>query len=959
MEPTITFVTTSENREHKFPSVRLFKNRVGNVILVFLAYWVLFLTFFSPAFFGNYLLAPGDGVVYQLPNFFGEKALWDPLLASGYPLLSDPQVMSWYPPAMIFGHIPGGWNLFVVSAYVLASCFAYGYVYTITGSRLAGFASGLIYGLSGFMMAHLGHTNIIHCAAWLPLIIWSLEKLRHSLNLGWFVAGGVAVAMSFLAGHTQIFVNSLAVAALYVIFFGWNAPISRWRYYPLTLLLVLLGVGLAAIQIFPTAVLAAQSPRMEFAFAEFVSYSYPPSQLPMLIFPAIYGFSNIGVTRYSLQGNSTELAGYIGLLPLMLGAIGFIASRRQKIALFWLSIAVLMFLLTLGGATPLARIIALVPVLKWFRAPARHLLEFGFAVSVLAGIGVAAILRRRVSRRLLLTTGSIVGALMVICLLLLAFGYLNAAAAQQGLGRSNLLPWNNRAVGVPLMVFLAGAPALIFWHQKPHSIPRGMLFLSVLALDLASFGWFYEWRFVSPDKSDLSPPEIAVKYRDILSATNQRLLPVRGTSAGRDEIGPNVSRIWGVPSAGVFSPLILSRYSQLMSMSDLGAVGTAWKNQQDQSLNIMAVRYVLMPENQPREDLHGVSWLGEDMNTWLGQACGQPSQGSVKFNLPQPIRADALGIVGRLACATAITDGQEVVRVNLIDADGNSVSQSLVAGRDMSEWAYDCPGVKDAVNHKRAMIFRSYSARMNENPCEGHQYWSTLRFNGARNIKSLEFQWIAGSGVMILDKVSLINQEAKVSEPISDLLSESNRWRLAEVRGHVRVLENSQAMPRVWLTSEVLTVAPEEALTIVKTSLMPDGRHFEPSRVALLEEPLTMSAQRQEGESSARLINLSHTTMEVETSSATSSFLVTSDVYYPGWQSTVDGAQSHLFKTNYVLRGVALPPGHHVVKFEFQPQPFYYGAVMSVFSIIASLALLFVSYIQARRLKLAENKNRV
>ena len=51
--------------------------------------------------------------------------------------------------------------------------------------------------------------------------------------------------------------------------------------------------------------------------------------------------------------------------------------------------------------------------------------------------------------------------------------------------------------------------------------------------------------------------------------------------------------------------------------------------------------------------------------------------------------------------------------------------------------------------------------------------------------------------------------------------------------------------------------------------------------------------------------------MEVETTSNAPAFLVTSDVYYPGWQATIDDAHTEIFQTNYALRGVQVPPDAH------------------------------------------------
>ena len=113
----------------------------------------------------------------------------------------------------------------------------------------------------------------------------------------------------------------------------------------------------------------------------------------------------------------------------------------------------------------------------------------------------------------------------------------------------SFLPWANPATGVPLLVFVAASVALLYWHRRPHSHARGALLLVVLVLDLASFSWFYEWHYGPPYKVFQTAPLAAVRFRDELTATHQRLLPVRGGTGRVSEIPPNLSKLWQFPSA--------------------------------------------------------------------------------------------------------------------------------------------------------------------------------------------------------------------------------------------------------------------------------------------------------------------------------------------------------------------------------------------------------------------------
>jgi len=181
----------------------------------------------------------------------------------------------------------------------------------------------------------------------------------------------------------------------------------------------------------------------------------------------------------------------------------------------------------------------------------------------------------------------------------------------------------------------------------------------------------------------------------------------------------------------------------------------------------------------------------------------------------------------------------------------------------------------------------------------------------------------------------LVDEGSKTSHPIDSALMDSDAWRLVEEAGAARVYENLRVMPRAWLANEVVNVNPNQALAAIKTGKLPDGRGFDPKRTALVEAPLALNSPNVNSEASATVAALSDTRMEVRTSSATASFLITGDAYYPGWQASIDGQEAPLYRADYAIRGVPLPPGPHTVSFDYRPRSFYAGATISSLTLIA------------------------
>jgi len=72
------------------------------------------------------------------------------------------------------------------------------------------------------------------------------------------------------------------------------------------------------------------------------------------------------------------------------------------------------------------------------------------------------------------------------------------------------------------------------------------------------------------------------------------------------------------------------------------------------------------------------------------------------------------------------------------------------------------------------------------------------------------------------------------------------------------------------------------------------------------------------------------------------SFAVFSEIYYPkSWEVTIDGKPTKMLRVNYLLRGLEIPKGKHIVAFKFRPFSYLTGdTITSIASILVILLSL-------------------
>ncbi len=133
--------------------------------------------------------------------------------------------------------------------------------------------------------------------------------------------------------------------------------------------------------------------------------------------------------------------------------------------------------------------------------------------------------------------------------------------------------------------------------------------------------------------------------------------------------------------------------------------------------------------------------------------------------------------------------------------------------------------------------------------------------------------------------------------------------------GQTVPLPNPYALGNAWFVDEVKYVgnANEEIEAI---------HGLEPSQVAVVDkkfEPVVKSVPS-DSTATIELVAYEPNYLKYEVNSEKGGTVVFSEIYYPGWQSTIDGEEVPHGRADYILRAMNVPAGKHVVEFRFDPK---------------------------------------
>ena len=155
-------------------------------------------------------------------------------------------------------------------------------------------------------------------------------------------------------------------------------------------------------------------------------------------------------------------------------------------------------------------------------------------------------------------------------------------------------------------------------------------------------------------------------------------------------------------------------------------------------------------------------------------------------------------------------------------------------------------------------------------------------------------------------------------------------------KGEKQAQQNPDANGNAWYVQDIKIVnsANEEMQALdslnTKSEVVIDKSHLKRKINFKVEQDSTATIE---------LLNYNVTSLSYQSKTEREQFAVFSEIYYKdGWNAYVDGKLTPHYRVNYVLRGMTVPAGDHIIEFKFEPKVIQQGQIISIFS----YAMLFL-----------------
>jgi hypothetical protein len=847
---------------------------------------------------------------YELPlnrligNMYlhGQIPLWNPHQGAGTPLAAQYSSRAFFPYQILENISPyWTWDFFMLFRLWIAGFFTFLFLRAMLLNNTSAFAGGLFYMLSGVLVRFVSLEQMANVAMTLPVLLFCVEKMFNLSSARWVGWAGLAFGITLLAGQPEAALYSLFMASVFFLYrcvTSCRSLLEHLKHYTRLFLSFAFGFLLAL----PLILLFLEFENLSFnthppGGSMGIRGTLPLSLASYLILPNYRDFILFGA-EVPAPGVWDFLGSYTGILVIVLAYMGLLRGGPLRKHSLFFSIFAVAIILKAFGAIPFIWIGEL-PFFDqaWSNRWASHTWSMG--LSVAAAIGLQQV-----------------------------WEMVRALKARRWLANEALLSWSNAR-----LLIIAGG-------------------LLVPGIILA----IYIWGFALEDHVETSRGFVA------LSMFNGILLGVGSTALGV-VILPKYDRakelVWIIGAGVTFGLVVLMA---LRAFADPTVATVEWR-----LLSLWAaigftmtalILLMRMAAVGAVVSLYGLVALGA-LELWLYVPKGYDSNWQTFQLLPLVFGFGAVislsmgmwrfalvgcacFLVGYIVLDQRSPYGyppradpfQEEEYISFLkDQPGNyriagspkAITPNLASALGLYDVRY-----VDALSISAYTDYVDSALRVEPEGVDVYRLWFTGNVPGDDSGQGSFYPSLGDKlpGYSLLGAKFIVGNFDEIPD-VEPLFQE----------GDLAIYENTEVMPRVFVSHDVEYVASQE---LAQSTAIEAGLNLRDKVILETSLPLpVISSSLVTSDSRAEIREYGSDRIIIDLYAQAPGVLVLTDVFYPGWKATVDGRDVDIYRANGLFRAVAVDSGKHEVQMIYDPWRFTVGLWASMLS-IGTCALLIM-----------------
>lgn len=467
---------------------------------------------------------------------------WNPNSFSGTPHLANYQSSALTPFNLLFIIFPflDAWSIVVLLQPLLAGVFTYFLARSLGVSKNGSCVSGITFMFCGFMVVWMAYGTLSLAIAFLPLVLYFIEKNFQKINLFSLLLLSVSLPFSFFSGHFQTSFYLFITSFLFLIYR--LLIVKNKKRFFLVVVFYFLGFMFSLPQLIPSIQLYLYSARSEIFITK---GGIPFYYLITVLSPDFFGNP---VTQNNWFGYYGEWASFIGIISLFLALFVFLKINKQTAFFIGLGIGALVFAID----SPIQQLLGFlkIPVLSTSN-PNRIIVLFSFSFAILAGFGLDQLVKYIKNKEIKMI---VIPFLFIFFLLSFAWvfiiGMKYISVDNAMVAKKNMLLPTALFFGITFLILVTYIKKKLLWILP-------LTIILVVSFDMLRFST----KWMPFEKKSQVFPDLPIIKAMQNNIGFGRLYPT---------LGAFIDTYYNLPSVGGYDPLYIGRYGEFINASSNG-----------------------------------------------------------------------------------------------------------------------------------------------------------------------------------------------------------------------------------------------------------------------------------------------------------------------------------------------------------------------------------------------------